>query len=214
MRVRRARLFVFMGSKGGVGTTTIALNVAAALTLQPAYVLALEVVAATQPPPSSRLARLRFGMVAPHELAAAIENAPEEIDFIVVDAPAWAAETVQAALGPADAITIVVDREPASIEAATRLAAAFRHAASADALGFVLVNRTPLSASPSLGEIRSRLAHVFRGTLPHEADACAAAFSRGLLLSVASPASGLAQAIASLALVLVREGAALPVLAL
>lgn len=90
-------------------------------------------------------------------------------DLVVVDLPPVTSPLCQAALRACDVVVLVVDREPAAMEAGRAAAELLRACAGPEAAtGAVIVNRTPLASLLSLAAMRAELKCEIVGVVPHD----------------------------------------------
>jgi pilus assembly protein CpaE len=240
-------LTVFLGAKGGVGTTTVALNVASALAQWGKVIL-------TEPRPmfgtlsqffrphhvTSNIARMMLAdvhKITPveveaglwpyrdieglsilfgpqtieecQEFAAQSANAVVKVlsrlaDYVVLDLLPCLSAGNRAIMQEADALVLVVERDPLCIKSAEPFLETIRACKPAPRLiGSVIVNRTPLAAPMKLSEIEMQLGIPTLGVIPPAADLCIAAQKAGMPLALFDPDSLAAHSLASLANALV-----------
>lgn len=231
----RGRVLAFLGAKGGVGTTTVAVNVGAALSRH-ARVIVCELQQGggfqgflSKPPQLtvSALRRLNFHPEAVSaglteistnlRLLAATARAGEYLDleggevrsllrvltrmadFVILDLPAQASAATRAALAGCDRVSLVLDREPASVRAAAGVIEMLRalglHISS---VGAVAVNRGAAASEP-LSEVRARIGCGLIGVVPAAATSCYLSQRLGRPFVVLQPREVASIAIASLA---------------
>jgi len=193
----------FLGAKGGVGTSTVSLNVACALADREnvllvelssgADSLALHLAANRADSPYQRFRRtldkpsiwlaLREDAASP-DLEIAIQNSGA--DSIVLDLGSILTEPVRSVLPRLDSLVIVLDWEALSIECGRRTinAVSIDGATPAGRVRALLVNRSATSSPAPLEEVEKTIGVPVLAAIPPSADVCcAAAKSRRPLIS-------------------------------
>jgi len=235
------RILGFIGAKGGVGVTTVALNVAAVLARQGKSVIALELRSCLgsfsfqfrlTPTVSlrelldldaghigakvlhQRLVSLPWGAKAlfgaqtaegfmeiqPQQAEAIIRAAAQLAEFVILDLPSHPSCTSQAAVACCNFTALVVEREPGSVAAGSRMADLLRSwIADPHALGAVLVTKDSLASLPAQSDIRTQLGCPIAGVIPPAAEICAAACKLGVPLALDDPDSLAAASLVELA---------------
>lgn len=198
------RVTVLVGAKGGAGVSTMAINVAAAMSRRERSVLLVELRphggtlaamlgltpaqtldAAAELGGGSALEaiamKLPFGgqlLAAPAAIdgdaawdAAAVEallhRAAGMAEQVIVDATIGQPRLLKAAVGRASFTLLVVEREPVSIELASRMTPALAAwCGRAGCLGAALVNHVPFLESAPLPAIKSQLNCGLVGVIP------------------------------------------------
>ena len=204
-RVRPARqpkTIGFLGAKGGVGTTTVALNTAVALAQKRAAVLAelgsgndtlalrVRTTVKSVWPPGAALGGLWSikGIAGLHiALAQDISN-PETAtgelqdigsgaDYLVLDLGSSLTPSVKCALPRLDTLVVVLDMEMLSAECARRIVSTVgpRDLCPRGSIGAVVVNRAAMSCTMGLDELQRLIDMPVLGSIPPAADLCGAA---------------------------------------
>ena len=231
----------FIGAKGGVGVTTVALNVAAVLARQGKRVIALELRSClgtfssqfrVTPAVSLRdLLDLNAGEIGPKVLhqrlvslacgakalfcaqtaagfmeiqpqqAEAITRAAAQMaEYVILDLPSHPCYASQTAVPGCNFTALVVEREPESVAAGSRMADLLRSwIADKHALGAVLVTKDSLASLPAQSDIRIQLGSPIAGVIPPAAELCAASYKLGVPLALSDPESLAAASLTELA---------------
>ncbi len=198
---RRAKLIGFIGAKGGVGTTTVALNTAFVLATTSATILAeigagndtlalrIRTAARSVWPksaawsgvwsvkgtPSLRIA-LAQDIIDPERAIEALETFGEA-DNLVLDLGLRLIPEVKSVLPRLDALGVVVDMETLSVECARRLLStiAKTELCPRGSMGVVVVNRASLAYPIGIEELQKVIGLPVMGTIPPAGDLCNAA---------------------------------------
>ncbi|MGA2737826.1 MAG: hypothetical protein ABSG65_10300 [Bryobacteraceae bacterium] len=192
----------FLGAKGGVGTTTVALSTAAALAEKHATVLVelgagndtltLRVrTTAKSPGPAEAvldglwsvkgIAGLQIALMqdvfAPGTALAELEAMSAGVDYLVLDLGATLTPLVKCALPRLDALGVVVDLEMLSVECAKRVLNTIGQPGllTRGTIGAVVVNRAALVCPSSIDDMQRLLGIPVVGSIPPAADLCNAA---------------------------------------
>jgi Flp pilus assembly CpaE family ATPase len=211
-----ARIIAFAGAKGGTGTTTVALNVAAALASK-GRVIAAE----WSPRPGSFTAHLRSGLpeadpvtgrrvsrldsgvevlFAPTDTSrAALEEMAARADFVVLDVPDLFQPCSRVALENADCVTLAVEPEPVCLAAGAEAFVALRKDSIGARLAAVIVDRPALACPIRPAKISSQLGVAVIGVIPHDADLLVRAQRSGSPVVTAHRESALALSFIDLA---------------
>ncbi len=220
----------FIGSKGGVGTSTTAINVAALLAnnrfetivmeLQLGRAATLSLYLPTEPPyglnyllkqPADSitapdlqhaLVEVIFGLhllcpttsfgswrrLDAEHVQAIISVAKRAYRFVVLDLPARIDEGVAQALKLSDAVTLVMDRELASLHCGSTFVQQIRAAKPrTKEVRLALVDRTDVDVPPQIADIKREFAAHPLVTIPHSARAIACSQSVKTPLVVLDP---------------------------
>ena len=233
---RTGRVLGFLGAKGGVGTTTVALNVACVLARQKRNVIAVELRAdfgtfalhmgqkptadlggllemdpatITEQALSSRLFispwgfRVLFGpqsVTKWFELGSAhaqaiVRGLAAISDCTIIELPTQPSAAGEAAIRLCDYVTLVMERDPLSLQAARMVLAR----ASGPRVGLVIVNRSPLIEPLGVRETAKELGCDLIGVIPPVADALVNAQRQNLPLVLAEPEGNASAALTELA---------------
>jgi Flp pilus assembly CpaE family ATPase len=196
---RKTKVIGFLGAKGGVGATTVALNTAFALGEQHAAVLAelgsgndtltLRVRTAAKsvwPPgtaldglwsvkeiPGLRIA-LAHDLFGPETVAAELEAMGAEADYLVLDLGSVATQLVKCTLPLLDALGVIVDLETLSVECARRVLSMIVKSdlCARECIGVVVVNRASLACPFSVDDVQRLLGIPVLGAIPPAGDLC------------------------------------------
>jgi DNA-binding response OmpR family regulator len=218
------RIVAIAGAKGGVGCTTVALNVAALLAAQKQTVTAVELrpdcgsfsshlkqgSSAGFSLDNPQFIRVRagfdavFGPQLPEECgeipAAAADQLMRRIarrgGIAVVDLPPNTPAWAEPVFRAASVSVIVTEADDASLDAAKLAATSLRRWTGR--LGALVVHRALLADLPPVPDIEAALGCEMFGALPSAPDACLAAQRAGLPLAVLRPHSALVQALAAI----------------
>jgi CheY-like chemotaxis protein len=235
------RVLGFIGAKGGVGVTTVALNVAAVLARQGKRVIALELrsclgtfssqfrltptvglrdlldLNAGEIGPKvlhQRLVSLACGAKAlfcaqtaagfmeiqPQQAEAITRAAAQMAEYVILDLPSHPCYASQTAVAGCNFTALVVEREPESVAAGSRMADLLRSwIADKHALGAVLVTKDSLASLPAQSDIRTQLGCPIAGVIPPAAELCAASHKLGVPLALSDPESLAAASLTELA---------------
>jgi MinD-like ATPase involved in chromosome partitioning or flagellar assembly len=201
-RARKPKLIGFLGAKGGVGATTIALNTASVLAEKRAVVLAelgsgndtlalrVRTTAKSAWPPGAALhglwsvqgiPGLRLALAQdirdPETLAAELEDMCAETDYLVLDLGAAVTQLVKCTLPRLDTLGVIVDLETLSVECARRISIPIGQPdlCPRGSIAVVVVNRASLACPFSVDEVQRVLGMPVLGTIPPAADLCSAA---------------------------------------
>jgi Flp pilus assembly CpaE family ATPase len=199
---RKAKWIGFFGAKGGVGATTVALNVAFALAEKRAAILAelgsgndsltlrVRTTARAISPPGAVLGPLwsvkgvpglRIALAqeicAPDAVAGELESMGAEADYLVLDLGATLTPAVKCVLPRLDALGVVVDMDMLSVECARRILGALDapDLCPLGCIGLVVVNRASLACPVSVDEMRRLTGKPVLGSIPPAADLSSAA---------------------------------------
>lgn len=96
-------------------------------------------------------------------------------DYVVVDLPSGLTQANRAVIQSSNLLSVVVEREPVSIESARLVLQVIQSWEAAPQIGAVVVNRTSLGSSAPMSEIEAQLGVPVFGTIPPAADLCLAA---------------------------------------
>jgi DNA-binding response OmpR family regulator len=227
------KVFGFIGAKGGVGTTTVLLNVASALALLKKPTAAVEFrqgygsfahqfktrpranlgqLAQLDPQqiddrqvraclnPSSAGFHVLFGPQDPSEYHTMSAGTAEAIvrqvaslaDYTLLDLANYPTEAAQAAVGLCNLAVVVLEGEPGCLHAA-RATVDLLHTwgLSGGMICALLVNRSGLTLSLNMRDIKAQLECEVLGTVPRATEVCLAMQERGTTL-VASRSEHLA----------------------
>ena len=199
---RKPKLIGFFGAKGGVGTTTVALNTAFALAEKHATVLAelgsgndslkfrIRTTASEPYPPGAALnclwsvkgtpglrVALAQDIAVPEMVTGELESMGAEVEYLVLDLGSTMTALVKTALPRLDALGVVVDMEMLSVECAKRALSAIGQPdiCPHGAIGVVAVNRASLACPLSVDEMQNLVGMPVLGAIPSAADLCSAA---------------------------------------
>lgn len=208
---RLGRLLAVLGSKGGVGTSTIVANIAASLLRRRFTITVIEmrgdhgdltrlldVVAfqnisqllRTKPEEiddacfeaalsqgsngmrvlAAPLSAAEYGDIGETHAQAIIDAAVRTSDLVVVDLPCNASVANRRVLASADAVAMVVEREPAAIASAHAILSMLRAWQIPAPVGSVIVSRGSAPESMSVAEIGSELGVKKYGAIPAAAE--------------------------------------------
>lgn len=224
-----------MGAKGGVGTTTVAVNVGAALAKS-----ARVIVCELQPtggfqsyfatPPQLTISSLRRLGFHPEAVRASLTEiggnlsllaatscpgeyldlAADEVrklvriladlaDYVVLDLPPEPSPATKAAVMECDRVSLVVDRDPASMKAGSVVVSMLRTLGVRQAsVGAVTVNRGATASEP-LSEVRARIGCDLIGVVPPAGTSCYLSQRLGRPFVTLQPKEVVSVAIAGLA---------------
>jgi pilus assembly protein CpaE len=201
-RGRKPKLIGFLGAKGGVGTTTVALNAAFVLAERHVVVLAelgagndtlklrVRTTARSPWPPGGALAclwsvketpglriALAQDMAVPEKVAAELETMGEEAGYVLLDLGSAVTELVKRAMPKLDALVLVVDMELLSVACAKRVLSAVQQPeiCPLGTIGIVVVNRASLACPLSVDEVQRLIGMPVLGTVPPAGDLCSSA---------------------------------------
>ena len=191
----------FLGAKGGVGTTTVALNAASALARTHATLLVelgsgndtlklhVRTTARSLSPPGAALnclwsvkdiSRLRVALtqdlVDSDKVCGELEAAGES-EYLVLDLGSTLTPAVIGALPGIDALGVVVDLEMLSAECARRVLSTLGQPdlCPRGSIGMVVVNRASLACPFSVDEMQRLVGVPVLGTIPSAGDLCSSA---------------------------------------
>ena len=201
-QARKTKIVGLLGAKGGVGATTVALNMAVALGEKHAVVLAefgagndtlalhIRTTAKSAQPlgaaldglwsvkgiPGLRLALAQDGL-SPETAAGALEAMEAEADYLVLDLGSALTPLVKSALPRLDALGVVVDLETLSVECARRVVSAIGQPdlGPRGGIGIVVVNRAALACPIGVDEVQRLTGVPVWGAVPPAGDLCSAA---------------------------------------
>jgi pilus assembly protein CpaE len=223
---RKPKLIGFLGAKGGVGATTVALNTAFALAEKHATILAelgsgndtlklrVRTTAKSLYPPGAALSclwsvkdipRLQVALaqdiVAPEEVAGELEAMGAEAEYVVLDLGSTLTSFVKTALPRLNALGVVVDMEMLSVECARRVLSAIGQPdlGLRGAIGVVAVNRASLACPISVDEVQRLVGMPVLGSIPSAADLSSAAQKARRPVISFDPESLAAQSLAQVA---------------
>jgi Flp pilus assembly CpaE family ATPase len=227
----RGKVLGFMGAKGGSGTTTVVLNLAAALAKQDKDVVAVEFrsccgsfatllkTAAARnlshlldldpekidaEEVNSCLATLSYGPkvllgpqrveeykeIDPPHAQALVEALAGMCDYALLDLPSYPCPGIRAAIQHCDYVTLIVEREPASVESGKVAVELLRSwDVGANRLGAAFVTRVPSTTAPNLREVGAAMGCTIVGAVPPAAESFADAERRSLPLVLSEPDS-------------------------
>jgi MinD-like ATPase involved in chromosome partitioning or flagellar assembly len=201
-RGRKPKLIGFLGAKGGVGTSTVAVNAAFVLAEKHVVVLAemgagndtlklrVRTTARSAWPPGGALTclwsvkeapglrvALAQDIAAPEKVAAELEAMGEEAGYVLLDLGSTVTELVKCALPRLDALVLVVDMELLSIACAKRVLSAVQQPeiCPLGTIGIVVVNRSSLACPLSVDEVQRLIGTPVLGTVPPAGDLCSSA---------------------------------------
>ncbi|MBM3890289.1 MAG: response regulator [Verrucomicrobia bacterium] len=235
-QTRTGRVLGFLGAKGGVGTTTVALNVACVLARQKRNVIAVELRAdfgtfalhMGQKPTTDLggLLEMDPAMITEQELTSRLFNSPWGFrvlfgpqsvtkwfelgsahaqaivrslaaisDCTIIELPTQPGAAGEAAIRLCDYVTLVMERDPISLQAARMVLAR----ASGPRVGLVIVNRSPLIEPLGVRETAKELGCDLIGVIPPVADALVNAQRQNLPLVLAEPEGNASAALTDLA---------------
>jgi pilus assembly protein CpaE len=192
----------FIGAKGGVGTTSVALNTAAALAEKHAAVLAelgagndtltLRIRTTAKSPgpagaaldglwsvkgiPGLQIALAQDGL-APGTVLVELDAMGAGADYLVLDLGATLTQAVKCALPQLDVLGVVMDLEMLSVECARRVLNAIGQPGLSPrgTIGAVVVNRAALACPSSVDDMQRLLGAPVLGSIPPAPDLCSAA---------------------------------------
>jgi Flp pilus assembly CpaE family ATPase len=196
---RKSRIIGLLGAKGGVGATTLALDVAAALAGRHSAILVelgsgsetltlrIRTAAKSAPPygarldglwavkgiPGLRIARAQDTLSAA-TLAGTLEALDAEARYLLLDLGSALTPLVKSALAHLDALGVVVDMEMLSVECAKRVIGTIEQAGACPraSIGVVVVNRASLACPLSVAEVQRLLGLPVLGSIPPAGDLC------------------------------------------
>ncbi|MGA3039908.1 MAG: hypothetical protein ABSF54_03850 [Bryobacteraceae bacterium] len=222
----QAKWIGFLGAKGGVGATTVALNTAVALSEKASVILAelgsgndtltlhVRTTAKSVWPPGAALsglwsvkglAGLRIALpqdvCAPEAAAREFADMGAEADYMVLDLGSALTPPVRCLLPRIDALGVVTDMEMLSVECTGRILGALgqTHLLPRGSIGAVAVNRASLACPIGLDEVQRRLGITVLGAIPPAGDLCSAAQKARRPVVVFEPQSLAAQSLVQLA---------------
>jgi Flp pilus assembly CpaE family ATPase len=189
----------FLGAKGGVGATTVALNAAFTLAEKHAAVLAelgsgadtlalrirttarsawpagaaLNGLWSVKGSPGLRIA-LSQDISAPEAAIGELEDMGDEADYLVLDLGCALTPQVKYALPRLDALAVVVDMEMLSVECARRILSSLGPAdlSPRGAIAAVVVNRASLACPLDVEEMQRLIGIPILGSIPPAGDLC------------------------------------------
>ena len=224
---RKPKTIGLLGAKGGVGTTTVALNMAVALAEKRAAVLAelgsgsdsltlrVRTTAKSAPPPGAALdglwsvkgipglrMALAQDMLSPETLTGALEAMGAEADYLVLDLGSAVTPLVRCALPRLDVLGVVVDLEMLSVECARRVVSAIGQpdVCPSGGIGVVVVNRASLACPIGVDEVQRLVGMPVLGAVPSAGDLCSAAQKARRPVVAFEPESLVARCLAQVAL--------------
>jgi pilus assembly protein CpaE len=198
----KPKLIGFLGAKGGVGTTTVALNTAFALGEKRGAVLAelgsgndtlalrvrttaklrwpagaaLDGLWSVRENPGLRVA-LAQDIFAPETVTGELEAMCTEADYVVLDLGSTVTQLVKYTLPRLDALGLVVDMETISVECARRVLTTIAQpdVCLRGVIGVVVVNRASLACPFSVDDVQRLTGMPVLGAIPSAGDLCSAA---------------------------------------
>lgn len=198
----KPKLIGFLGAKGGVGTSTVALNAAFVLAEKHVVVLAelgagndtlklrVRTTARSARPPGGALTclwsikdapglriALAQDIAAPEKAAAELEAMGEEAGYVLLDFGSAVTELVKCALPRLDALILVVDMELLSVTCAKRVLSAVQQPETypLGTIGIVVVNRASLAYPLTVDEVQRLIGMPVLGAVPPAGDLCSSA---------------------------------------
>jgi MinD-like ATPase involved in chromosome partitioning or flagellar assembly len=221
-----ARMIGFLGAKGGVGTTTVALSAACTLAEKHAVVLAelgsgndtltlhAQTTAKSPGPPGAPLnglwsvrgipglrIALAQSVFAPETVAGELEATGAGADYLLLDLGSAVTQLVRCALPRLDALAVVVDLEASSVECARRVLSVIGQpdVCPRGTIGVVVVNRASLACPLSVDQVQRLLGTSVVGAIPPAADLCSAAQKARRPVAVFEPESLAARCLVQIA---------------
>lgn len=222
----KAKWIGFLGAKGGVGTTTVALNTAFALAEKRAVILAelgsgndtlalrVRTTAKSASPRGAALGGLWSVKGIPGLHIALIEEIPvpeaaagelEEMgagaDYLVLDLGSMLTPLVKCVLPCLDALGMVVDMEMLSVECGRRILRAIEQPdlCPRGSIGTVVVNRASLGCPIGVDEMQRLIGIPVLGSIPPAGDLCSAAQRARRPVAAFEPESLAAQSLVQVA---------------
>jgi Flp pilus assembly CpaE family ATPase len=224
---RGPKLIGFIGAKGGVGTTTVALSAAFALAEKHATLLAelgsgndtlkrrirtttksacipgaaLTCLWAVKDIPRLRVA-LAQDILVPEMVTGELEAIGPEADYLVLDLGSAVTPLVKTILPRLHALGVVVDLEMLSLECARQALDAVGQSdlCPHGSVGIVVVNRASLACPFSMDDVQRLVGIPVLGAIPSAADLCSAAQKARRPVIAFDPESLAAQSLARAAL--------------
>lgn len=223
---KSAKIYGFFGAKGGVGTTTIALNVAALLAQQKKSVILAELRGSygtlavhlkwtpaenfsqlldllpsqiDERAVNARLFSTAFGikvLFGPQRIEEFREPTAESVkttirqlgnmaEYVVLDIQPGASSAVEAAVRACDLVSVVLEPDVTCVQAARIALDLLRSwGISGSLVSAIISNRSGMTTSTNLREIRSQLGCEIIGVMPFASEACTAALGQGAPLAV------------------------------
>ena len=129
-----------------------------------------------------------YGELSRAHAQAIVRAALETADQVVLDLPPFPSEANRAAVEVCRNVVVVTEWEESSLDAARAVVELLRFwNVDSEAIGALVVNRSPLGTNTSVAEIGTRLGCPVWGVMPPAADACADALRVGMPLAVHRP---------------------------
>lgn len=223
---RKVKRIGLLGAKGGVGTTTVALNAASTLAAKYPTVLAelgcgndtlklhVRSTARSLCPPAAALGcwwsikdiaglHIAFAedIVDIENLSGQLEALAGEAEYLVLDLGSVLTPPVTAALSEIDALGLVVDLDMLSAECARRVLNTLGQPDKCPRgeIGVVVVNRASLACPFSVNELQKLVGVPVFGTVPSSGDLCSSAQKARRPMVAFDPESLAAQSLARVA---------------
>lgn len=232
-----SNVMAFIGSKGGVGATTVALNVAA-LAAQHGRTAFIEYASARETLPV-RIAAIPngniFSLRAQHEfapcnggfdvrccheglaetpepisdLAAIVRSAARLYTNVILDLPSWIDRAVSSVLNTLDLVALVVDREPAAAHAGSLMMQRLLRAhVPAERVQLIAIDRTAVLSPVTRLDLRQQTGIEPAAVLPSATEDIALACSIRTPLVLLRPGAAFSVAVGDLTERLALAGAA------
>jgi len=225
-QAHRPKLIGFLGAKGGVGTTTVALNTACALAEKRSAVLAelgsgidtlalrvrttaksvwptgaaLSALWSVKGSPGLRIA-LAQDISTPETAAGELEDMGAEAGYLVLDLGSSLTQLVNCALPRLDVLGVVLDMEMLSLECARRMLSTIgqKSLCPRGSIAAVAVNRASLACPIGVDELQRTIGIPILGSIPPAGDLCSAAQKARRAIVAFDPESLAAQSLVQIA---------------
>jgi pilus assembly protein CpaE len=224
-----AKVIGFIGAKGGVGTTTVAVNVAAALSMFGLDVIAAEITPcarelslygrrskeSSMPHPLVRLDEHLTLFHAPSSavplwssdvILRSLDALQRRCQVLILDLSGAAGAETSAAVGRCDEVVLIVDQEFSAIRAAVAkviwLGSLGLRSAS---FRVVIAARTPPEGAVAIEETAAALGGAWCAVIPHAPALCLAAERQGKPFVQIDPENAASRAVSRLAASLCRN---------